>query len=239
LMANATKPEPSVSVLAQHVSAHLSVFVVAENTDSKRPANGGLRLLNYPSDEACIADGQRLAGLMTHKHDLYGTGFAGGKIVARAQEPAAVKDELISVTADLLESLDGSMITGCDLNTSLEDMERLMSLTPHVLAAVGSPVDASAATAHGTLGAVEAVLSSDLKDATPRTSPRPRLWSRWGNRRKNSGGGRLDSLHRGSQPGACWLGRCHSSASQLPLVGSESGSDASLLNLRIDQLRDC
>ena len=69
-MANATKPEPSVSVLAQHVSAHLSVFVVAESTDSKRPANGGLRLLNYPSDEACIADGQRLAGLMTHKHDL-------------------------------------------------------------------------------------------------------------------------------------------------------------------------
>ena len=166
-MANTTNPAPSVSVLAQHVSAHLSVFVVAENTDSKKPANGGLRLLNYPSDEACIADGQRLAGLMTHKHDLYGTGFAGGKIVARAQEPAAVKDELISVTADLLESLDGSMITGCDLNTSLEDMERLMSLTPHVLAAVGSPVDASAATAHGTLGAVEAVLSSDLKDATP------------------------------------------------------------------------
>jgi leucine dehydrogenase len=104
---------------------------------------------------------------MTHKHDLYGTGFAGGKIVARAKEPAAVKDELISVTAGLLESLDGSMITGCDLNTSLEDMERLMSLTPHVLAAVGSPVDASAATAHGTLGAVEAVLGNDLKDASP------------------------------------------------------------------------
>ena len=166
-MANATNPEPTVSVLAQHVSDHLSVFVVAENTDAKKPANGGLRLLNYPSDEACIADGERLAGLMTHKHDLYGTGFAGGKIVARAKEPAAVKDELISVTAGLLESLDGSMITGCDLNTSLEDMERLMSLTPHVLAAVGSPVDASAATAHGTLGAVEAVLGNDLKDASP------------------------------------------------------------------------
>ena len=37
------------------------------------------------------------------------------------------------------------MITGCDLNTSLEDMERLTALTPYVLAAVGSPVDASAA----------------------------------------------------------------------------------------------
>ena len=166
-MTTTTRPAPDVSVLAEHVSDHLSVFVVAENTDARRPANGGLRLLNYPSDEACIADGQRLAGLMTHKHDLYGTGFAGGKIVARAAEPEAVKDELISITAGLLESLDGAMITGCDLNTSLEDMERLTELTPHVLAAVGSPVDASAATAHGTLGAVEAVLESTLADAKP------------------------------------------------------------------------
>ncbi len=166
-MTGTTKSTPAVSVLAEHVSDHLSVFVVAEDTDAKRPANGGLRLLNYPSDEACIADGERLAGLMTHKHDLYGTGFAGGKIVARASEPDAVKEELINVTAKLLESLDGSMITGCDLNTSLEDMEQLMSLTPHVLAAVGSPVDASAATAHGTLGAVEAVLGTDLSEAEP------------------------------------------------------------------------
>ena len=166
-MTTTTRPTPTVSVLAEHVSEHLSVFVVAEDTDAKRPANGGLRLLNYPSDEACIADGERLAGLMTHKHDLYGTGFAGGKIVARAAEPNAVKDELISVTAELLESLDGAMITGCDLNTSLADMERLTALTPHVLAAVGSPVDASAATAHGTLGAVEAVLEKELKDANP------------------------------------------------------------------------
>ena len=72
-MTTTTRPTPTVSVLAEHVSDHLSVFVVAEDTDAKRPANGGLRLLNYPSDEACIADGERLAGLMTHKHDLYGT----------------------------------------------------------------------------------------------------------------------------------------------------------------------
>ena len=166
-MTTQTRPTPSVSVLAEHVSDHLSVFVVAEDTDAKRPANGGLRLLNYPSDEACIADGERLAGLMTHKHDLYGTGFAGGKIVARASEPAAVKDELINITAELLQSLDGAMITGCDLNTSLEDMERLTALTPHVLAAVGSPVDASSATAFGTIGAVEAVLKAGLDKATP------------------------------------------------------------------------
>lgn len=166
-MTTTTTISPSVSVLAEHISSHLSVFVVGEDTDAKRPANGGLRLLNYPSDEACIADGQRLARLITQKHDLYGTGFAGGKIVARAANPDAVKEELISVTAGLLESFEGAMITGCDLNTSLEDMERLTLLTPHVLAAVGSKVDASAATAHGTLGAIEAVLDTDLSTAQP------------------------------------------------------------------------
>ena len=166
-MTTTIHPAPSISVLAEHVSKHLSVFVVAEEANAKRPANGGLRLLDYASDSACLADGQRLAGLMTHKHDLYGTGFAGGKIVARASQPAAVKDELIGITAELLQSLNGAMITGCDLNTSVEDMARLTELTPHVLAAVGSPVDASAATAHGTLGAVEAVLERQLKHAKP------------------------------------------------------------------------
>jgi leucine dehydrogenase len=166
-MRSADSSSPQVRVLAEHISDHLSVFVVAENTDAGRPATGGLRLLSYDSDATCKADGHRLASLMTNKHSLYGTGFAGGKVVARADNPAAVKDELINVTAELLESLDGAMITGCDLNTSLEDMERLTALTPHVLAAVGSPVDASSATAFGTIGAVEAVLKAGLDQATP------------------------------------------------------------------------
>ena len=169
-MSSTPTSSSAVTVLAEHVSEHLSVFVVAESTCSQRPANGGLRLLSYDDDATCKADGHRLASLMTNKHDLYGTGFAGGKVVARAADPAAVKDELINVTANLLESLDGAMITGCDLNTSLEDMERLTALTPHVLAAVGSPVDASSATAFGTIGAVEAVLKSSLEQATPGTA---------------------------------------------------------------------
>ena len=70
---------PAVSVLAEHVSEHLSVFVVGEDTDAKRPANGGLRLLNYPSDAACIADGQRLAGLMTHNMTSTAPGLPAAK----------------------------------------------------------------------------------------------------------------------------------------------------------------
>ena len=96
-MSSGKKTAPTVSVLAEHVSDHLSVFVVAEDTDAKRPANGGLRVLNYPSDEACIADGQRLAGLMTHKHDLYGTGFAGGNACGAHPARATTNYEKIIV----------------------------------------------------------------------------------------------------------------------------------------------
>ena len=143
-------------ILAEHKSDDLSVFIVGEKIQDNKPANGGLRLLCYPSDTECINDGLRLANLMKFKHDIYSTGFSGGKVVARAKNPLSIKRKLITITAELLESLDGQMITGCDLNTTINDMEQLQQLTPHVLAAVGSDVDASTATAYGVIGALEA-----------------------------------------------------------------------------------
>ena len=51
---------------------------------------------------------------MTRKHDLYGTGFAGGEVAGpRGRSRSRPGRRLISVTAELLESLDGAMITGC------------------------------------------------------------------------------------------------------------------------------
>jgi leucine dehydrogenase len=155
-------------VRARFVSPRLSVFVVTAGGEPPGPsapapsllplpANGGLRLLPYRSDSSCLADGHRLAALMADKHGLYGTGFRGGKVVARAADPVTAKQELLQATGLLLQSLEGSMITGCDLNTSPADMAALAKLTPHVLAAVGSRIDASTCTAHGTLGALEAV----------------------------------------------------------------------------------
>ena len=151
-----TKTKKHVGVLAEYISEELSVFIVAENKLDAHPANGGLRLLNYETDLECLQDGFRLANLMKSKHDLYSTGFSGGKVVARSANIDQVKDKLISVTSGLLQNLDGKMITGCDLNTDVNDMEKLFKLTPYVLAAVNSKVDASAATAMGVIGAFEA-----------------------------------------------------------------------------------
>ncbi len=151
-----TQAKSQVGVLAEYISEELSVFVVAENRLNGNPANGGLRLLNYDNDMECLKDGFRLANLMKSKHDLYSTGFSGGKVVARSSNITQVKGKLITVTSQLLEDLNGKMITGCDLNTNLNDMEELFKLTPYVLAAVNSEVDASKGTAMGVIGAFEA-----------------------------------------------------------------------------------
>ena len=45
------------------------------------------------------------------------------------------------------------MITGCDLNTDVNDMEKSYKLNNHVLAAGNSNVDESTATAMGVIGA--------------------------------------------------------------------------------------
>ena len=151
-----TQKKSQVGVLAEYISEELSVFIVAENKLDTHPANGGLRLLNYETDMECLRDGFRLANLMKSKHDLYSTGFSGGKIVARSSNIPSVKEKLIFITSQLLEYLDGKMITGCDLNTDINDMEKLFKITPHVLAAVNSEVDASTSTAMGVIGAFEA-----------------------------------------------------------------------------------
>ena len=159
-----TQTKREVGILAEYISQELSVFIVAENKLEAHPANGGLRLLNYETDMECIQDGFRLANLMKSKHNLYSTGFSGGKVVARSSDISSVKDKLISETSKLLENLQGKMITGCDLNTNINDMEKLFKLTPHVLAAINSKVDASTATGMGVIGAFEAFQKCSQQD---------------------------------------------------------------------------
>ncbi len=81
-------------VRARHVAPDLSVFIVTSGCDPGGPANGGLRLLPYRSDGAALADARRLAALMEQKHSLYGTGFSGGKVVARAADPRSLKQRV-------------------------------------------------------------------------------------------------------------------------------------------------
>lgn len=97
---------------------------IALDSDSyghtSRPGNGGIRLLNYDSTQSAIDDAVRLAKGMTRKHDMFRTGFSGAKVVVNSDhEDLSVieRKELMQNVATALESFEGGMYTGCDLNT--------------------------------------------------------------------------------------------------------------------------
>jgi hypothetical protein len=83
-------------------------------------------------------------------------GFSGAKLVLNTADPSAVdKARLMSEVAEVLHELEGAVFTGCDVNTSQEDMELLTDLCPYVLASVGCPTDANEATGHGVYAAIK------------------------------------------------------------------------------------
>lgn len=136
---------------------------IAIDSDSfghvNRPGNGGIRLLNYESIDHAIDDAVRLAKGMTRKHDMFRTGFSGAKVVINSDHNDLSTIErrgLMEDAAKALHALGGSMYTGCDLNTSDEDMDHLTKATgeKYVLAGRNSRVDTNIATASSVIGGI-------------------------------------------------------------------------------------
>jgi leucine dehydrogenase len=139
---------------------------VAVPITNARPGNGGFRIWNYDSGNDAASEAIALAQGMEVKHSAYNTGFAGAKVVcdARGGNIADVdKPALLDAAADLLHELNGTMYTGCDLNTTSKDMNNLAQKSPYVLAAIGNvKTNPDDATAFGVLGALQACVGSNL-----------------------------------------------------------------------------
>lgn len=136
---------------------------------TSRPGNGGIRLCEYSTMDTAIDDAVRLAQGMTRKHDMFRTGFSGAKIVVRSRKLEAVdRKALMQDAARALTELDGTVYTGCDLNTGDSDMDHLVQATGdrYVLAGRNSRVDTNAATANSVIGAILGVL--DRSKESPR-----------------------------------------------------------------------
>ncbi|GMI30283.1 hypothetical protein TrRE_jg8677 [Triparma retinervis] len=132
-----------------------------------------MRLLSYPDQTSAIADAVRLAEGMTRKHNCYNTGFSGAKLVVHCGGGVTPKSvdrlALMEDCADALEALRGAVWTGCDLNTTGSDMDMLVSLTPYVLAGLGSSVDTNVATAMTTIGSILGVAEAEGLDLSEQT----------------------------------------------------------------------
>ena len=148
-----------------NLGVNLMIGAAAE-ISRDRPGNGGFRIWVYSDPQAAEREAVGLAQGMEVKHATYNTGFAGAKIVCDASGAdksvlKVNKEELMKATAALLHELNGTMYTGCDLNTTTSDMDLLSKDCPYVLAAIANEsVNPNDATAFGVLGAVESVLES-------------------------------------------------------------------------------
>ncbi len=121
------------------------------------PANGGLRVMQYPSEKDAKMEAIGLAARMIQKHANYRTGFSGGKIVAslRERNPRTMK-ALIEVVGNYLNERQGDFLTGCDLNFGDREVVQLSKKSRYILAALDSEVHYAEATAAGVVGAVKA-----------------------------------------------------------------------------------
>ncbi|AOX03623.1 hypothetical protein BJP34_33085 [Moorena producens PAL-8-15-08-1] len=149
--------------IIQKTTDGFQCFIGLDRATLSQPSNGGLRVKTYQSETLAREDCRNLSLVMTHKHSLYNTGFSGGKIVAAITEDKACKKNLLSFVGSLLNELNGLMYTGCDLNTSLEDMQYLRNYCPYILASLDSKVDPSIATAYGVVGSIRGIFGNNLK----------------------------------------------------------------------------
>jgi len=162
-----SKVTESPMLLETEVAPGMHLLIGATSKlSAARPGNGGFRIWKYDNKEDAAAEAVALAQGMEVKHMVYNTGCAGAKVVCNIGERDIAdldKKQLLDALDKVLHSLDGAMFTGCDLNSTLDDMAYLADKSPYILAAIGNDkVDPNHATAHGVVGAIIAVLRPDL-----------------------------------------------------------------------------
>ena len=108
------------------------------------PGFGGTRMKSYPTVEDGLRDVLRLSAAMSAKNALASLPFGGGKAVLAVPKlpEGSERLDLLRRYADLVDSLGGSYVTACDMNTTERDMdvvgERSSFVMGRSLAAGGS-----------------------------------------------------------------------------------------------------
>jgi leucine dehydrogenase len=131
------------------------------------PAAGGTRMKVYRSTADALRDGTRLAAGMTVKMAVAGFSFGGGKAVLAV--PALLDGEeregLFRRYAEAVASLGGSFWTGCDMNTTPGDLDRMAEHCRYVFGrsvANGGSGEPGPFTARGVFHGIRASLAHAL-----------------------------------------------------------------------------
>lgn len=134
--------------------------IIAVHSTALGPALGGCRLYNYANEADAVRDVLRLSRGMTYKAAVAGLDLGGGKSVIIG-DPSIKSEELFRAFGRFVESLGGRYITAEDMNTTVEDMDRIRRETRYVTGAStdsGGSGDPSPVTAWGVFHGIRACL---------------------------------------------------------------------------------
>ncbi len=122
------------------------------------PAGGGTRMKVYGSPAEALRDGTRLAAGMTVKFAVAGLPFGGGKAVLAVPSLPTGEERrvLLHRYADLVCSLGGNYLTGCDMNTTPADLDVVYETCPHVFGRSGGSGEPGPFTARGVFHGIRA-----------------------------------------------------------------------------------
>jgi len=149
-------------VYCRDAAAGLSAIIAIHNT-RRGPALGGCRLWAYADEAEALTDVLRLSRGMSYKSALAGLALGGGKAVILAEPNIANREALFLAMGRFVDSLGGRYISAEDVGVSVDDVETMARVTPHVVGTrAGGAGDPSPATAYGVLMGIRAAVAERL-----------------------------------------------------------------------------
>jgi leucine dehydrogenase len=118
-------------VLCHDRVTDLEAIIVVDDTTCG-PGLGGVRWRHYPTQEAAVAEAERLARVMTLKNALAELPFGGAKSVLLAPPggppQGPVRQAQLRSFARFVARLGGAYLPGVDMGTSVEDLAHLATM---------------------------------------------------------------------------------------------------------------
>ncbi len=96
--------------------------IISVHSTKLGPAFGGMRMRQYSSDEGMLEDALRLSRGMTYKCAAAGINAGGCKCVINGDPKTQKTPELLESMAEFVQSFNGQVYTGKDMNIYKEDL---------------------------------------------------------------------------------------------------------------------
>lgn len=138
--------------------------IIALEKGAYEKAIGGCRVLEYESLPEAIDDAIALCKAMSKKLKILNLPFNGGKNVV-VKKANRAKD-LSSIT-DFINSLNGKYISGCDVNTTTEDILWMQRNSKYI---AGAPIDNHDYMSDFTAHAVITIIEASVKKLSSKTN---------------------------------------------------------------------